>query len=85
MQQKKGYILRRVAEQNILLSEQKTDFDAIVVLNETGAFLWELLKQPQEPEQLVRQLRQEYDVDADTALRHVTEFTNKLKELGVLE
>lgn len=85
MKQKKGYILRRVAGQDIILCEDNTDFDAIVTLNETGAFLWRQLNEPKDTEQLVQALREEYDVDADTARQHIAAFTDRLKELGVLE
>ena len=36
-------------------------------------------------EQLVAALREEYEVDEETAYQHVQAFTNKLKEEGYLE
>ena len=42
---KKGFMLRSIAGTHVVipLGERVVDFNGILTLNETGAFLWELL------------------------------------------
>lgn len=87
MKLKKDFVLRRLADCNVVLSigEGAANFNQMTTLNETGRFLWEQLQTEQTMDQLVSALREEYEVDEQTAYQHVQAFTNKLKEEGYLE
>ena len=87
MKLKKDFVLRRLADCNVVLSigEGAANFNQMTTLNETGRFLWEQLQTEQTMDQLVSVLREEYEVDEQTAYQHVQAFTNKLKEEGYLE
>ena len=87
MKLKRDFVLRRLADCNVVLSigEGAANFNQMTTLNETGRFLWEQLQTEQTMDQLVSALREEYEVDETTAYQHVQAFTNKLKEEGYLE
>lgn len=87
MKIKQGFVLRKVAGQYVALAAgaELVDFNAMVSTNETGAFLWELLKSGAEMEELIEKMTAEYDVDEDTASADISEFTEKLNEAGILE
>mgnify|MGYP000111309269 CR=1 FL=1 len=53
-------------------------------LNDVGSRIWALLEQPMSIEALVLALTSEYDVDAATAREQVVEFTDALRERGLL-
>ncbi len=82
-----GFLLRKVANQSIVMPMGKKafDFNRAITLNETAAFLWAILeKEDVTKEQLMEKLRAEYDVDKATAENDIDKFLNKLRENGLL-
>lgn len=61
------------------------EFNGIIRLNKTGAFLWRKLQDGSDEEALVSALLEEYDIDADTAKRDVLAFVQRIKEAGLVE
>ena len=51
----------------------------IMSLNETGAFLWEILKYGATSEELVSSLVREYEVDEPTAAKDIDAFLTQLR------
>lgn len=85
MKLKEGYIVREVAGQIVALpTGDDLDLNMMITLNETGKFLWDLLEQGAEKEELVSALLKEYDVDEATAKGGVERFVGKLQENGFL-
>lgn len=85
MKLKDGFLLRQVAGQIVVLpTSGDLDLNMMITLNETGAFLWELLQSETDEAALVAALLKEYDVDADTAAQCVAAFVKKLNENGFL-
>lgn len=81
------FLLRRVGEANILvpLRQKVVNLQGVITLNETGAFIWELLKEERTPDELAEALVEEFDVEFDQAKKDVEEFLKQLKELGALQ
>ena len=82
-----GFLLRKVANQSIVMPMGKKafDFNRAITLNETAAFLWTILeKEDVTKEQLKQKLRAEYDVDETTAENDIDKFLNKLRENGLI-
>ncbi|MBQ8304398.1 MAG: PqqD family protein [Clostridia bacterium] len=82
-----GFLLRKVANQSVVMPMGKKafDFNRAITLNETAAFLWSILeKEDATKEQLIEKLRAEYDVDEATAENDIDKFLNKLRENGLL-
>ena len=87
MKIKKGYILREVAGNYIVVAvgEAVKNFNGIINLNETGAFLWKRLEEGATEEQLKTALLEEYDVEEQIAENDIKAFISKLTEKGLLD
>ncbi len=81
-----GFNLKEVADSFVIVptGANIVDFSAMITINETGAFLWNLLKEDIDEETLAKKLMEEYEVDKDTALSDVKEFTQVLLAKKVL-
>ena len=86
MKIKEGFLLKEIAGSYVVVpvGEKLVDFQMMVTLNETGAFLWEKLANDITEEELVAALLGEYDVDEQTAKKDVSEFIKKLNEKEIL-
>lgn len=75
-----GFTLKEVADSFVIVptGSNIVDFSAMITINETGAFLWECLKEDVTEEELCAKLCAEYDIDAPTALEDIKEFTGVL-------
>ena len=82
MKIKDGYVLRMVAGRYIAVAvgQESISFNSMITTNETGAFLWEKLKEETTEKELLSALLAEYDVDEDTAKADISEFLAKLKD-----
>ena len=76
-----NYILRQVMDYYIVLGIGNEAYtpNEIMSLNETGAFLWEILKNGATSEELVSNLVREYEVDEPTAVKDVDAFLTQLR------
>lgn len=87
MKIKDGYILRKLPGMNLVMPTGKNvkSFNGSLVLNDTGAFIFEKLQKGSTPEQTAQALTQEYDVTIDTASIDVQKTIASLIEAGVAE
>ena len=87
MKIKKDFILRKVADSYVVVPVGKLtlDFNGIINLNETGAFLFGLLQEGAEKEELLRKMLEEYDVTPEKAAADIDVFIKKAEEADVLE
>lgn len=83
---KKELIKREIAGDTILVPVGKTVYDAngLFVMNELGAFIWDLLPNVETEEQICEAILAEYEVTALDAAADVAEFLSKLRELDVI-
>ena len=87
MKIRNGFMLRKVGGQNVVVAvgAASRDFNGIIKLNETGAFLWELLKSERTPEELTEARLAEYDIDRETASADVEAFAERLSRAELLD
>ena len=87
MKIKKDFILRKVADSYVVVPVGKLtlDFNGIINLNETGAFLFGLLQKGAERDELVEKMLAEYDVERERAEKDIDKFIASVKEADVLE
>ena len=88
MKIKSGFMLRTIAGCKIVVSVGKRtlDFNGIINLNDTGAFLWERLERGATEDELVQAILESYtDVDEETARSSVREFVDTLREADCLD
>ena len=84
---KDGFVLRQVADTWVVmpLGQVSLDFNGMLTLNETGAFLWQNLEKGADVQGLTDALTAEYDVPAETAREDVEAFLAKLKQVGCID
>ena len=89
MKIKKGFVLREVCGENVIIGEGlgAINFGKMLALNESAAWLW---KQAVEMgdftiEALAEKLCQEYDVTAEEALQDVTEIIGEWQKVDVID
>lgn len=82
-----NFVLRQVVDTYVVLPIGKAtvDFNGMVTLNETGAFLWGQLEQGATRESLADALTGEYDVSRDEALADIDAFLASLESVGCIE
>ncbi len=82
-----NFILREVADRFVVVAvgDAMKNFDGVITLNGTGAFLWRLLQKGAEEEELVSAMLAEYDVDEAKAREDVHAFIGKLTAAKILK
>ena len=87
MKLKTGYMLRQVAGQYMVvpMAERSSELHGMLTLNESGAFLWELLTREQTEQSLTEALLESYDVTEAMARQAVADFVAQLEREQVLQ
>ena len=87
MKIKEGFILRNVAGSFVVVpvGDATIDFNGMMNLNETGAFLFEKMIEGTTREDLIKALTEEYDVDEETAAKDVDLFIEKVEKEDLFE
>ena len=87
MKVKEGFLLKKIADDYVVIpyEDKIVDFKAMIVLNESGAFLWDALKCETTENALVEALLKEFDVDEETAKTDVKEFISTLAEKDLID
>lgn len=87
MKTKKGFMLRNVADRNIVvpIGQASVDFNGVINLNESGAFLWKELAKGCSYDELLNALLSEYDVAEDIARRDIDAFLDVARKANVLD
>lgn len=88
MQIKSGFTLRPLGQEYILVGEsvERVNFNKMIVMNETAAFLWNKVGSGHwEVKDLAALLLSEYEVDEATAMRDAQSTVELWKEAGIIE
>lgn len=83
---KKELIKRTIAGDTILVPVGTTVYDAsgLFVLNELGAFIWDLLPNVASAADICKAVLEAYEVTEDEAMRDVEAFLCELRKMGIL-
>lgn len=85
MKIKDGYILKSVAGSNVIVPVCDPNFKAIMTVNDTGAFLFEQLKEDISISDLATALASEYEIDETIAKQDTAYFVGLLTKAGLLD
>ncbi len=87
MKIKEDFILRKVADSYVVVpvNDRALDFNGIINLNETGAFLFGLLQQGADESDLLNKMLDEYNVPEAKAKEDIDKFIEKVKNADILE
>ena len=83
----KNFELKEIAGSFVVfpVGETAIDFNGMITLNETGAFLWRILKDGADRQQLSDAICAEYSIDVNTAQADIDAFLQRLDGIGCLE
>ncbi|MBP3462723.1 MAG: PqqD family protein [Tyzzerella sp.] len=86
MKIEKEYILREIAGDYIIVpvGAAALEFNGMITVNETGAFLWEKLREGTTREELLHAMLEEYEVSEKEAEADIQEFLQMLQENKIL-
>jgi hypothetical protein len=87
MKTKKGFRLRNICGENIIVAEgvENIDFSRIISMNESSAYLWKKVEgQDFTEKDLTDYLTEEYDVDEETAQKDVKTLIAKWLAAGII-
>ena len=87
MKIKDGYLIRDIAGAHVVVpaGEQVAEFNGLMTLNETAAFIWNVLAVGANEDEVVNALLGEYDIDEVTARNDVKKVIELLKSYNVFE
>lgn len=83
---KKELIKREIAGDTILVPVGKTvlESNGLFMLNELGAFIWDLLPQVESESEILEAILAEYEISAETAAKDTAEFLASLREMDII-
>ena len=84
MKVKSGYIVKKVMGSYMLVSPNG-ESGTMQTMNETGAYLWDLLTKDTTVDEMVAKMVKEYDVDAACAKSDIENFISKLRSSNLLD
>lgn len=86
MKIKKKLLKREIAGECFLVPLGRTIYDSngLFLLTELGGFIWDRLEAAENPEELLRAILEEYEVEEATARADLEEFLGKLRSLEIL-
>ena len=88
MKTKKGFHLRTICGENIIVAEgiENIDFSRIISMNESAAYLWkQICHNDFTVDNLVQLLLDEYEVDESTARYDATQIMEQWLQAGIIE
>ena len=87
MKIKEGFMLREVAGSYVVVAvgKRSEQFNGMVNLNETGAFLWKLVEQGASRDELLNSLLEAYEVEREKAEKDVDKFISVLQQNNFVE
>ncbi|WP_302625616.1 PqqD family protein [uncultured Eubacterium sp.] len=87
MKIKEGFLLRNVAGNNVVvpIGQATLDFNGMMSLNDTGAFLFSKMIEGTTREKLIEELISEYGIDEQLAQKDVDTFIQKVEGEDLFE
>lgn len=88
MRIKNGFVLRKIGDKEVVIGEgiEQINFNKLIALNETAAFLWkELAEKDFTEKEAADLLIEEYDVTEDVAVKDVGALIARWKTIGLID
>ncbi len=80
-------VTRKTGNEYVLVpvADNIADMNSVYTLNETGAFLWELIDGENNIEDMIEALIREFDIDEKTATDDVFEFIGEMHKYLIIK
>ena len=82
MKIKKGFILRKVSSEYMVVAmgEAGEKFNGMIRMNDTGAFIWNIIKEGASQEEIITKMCENYeDLNRETAENDLNEFLKSIE------
>jgi hypothetical protein len=75
-------VSRRTGDEYVLVpvANNIADMNSVYTLNETGAFIWDLIDGKRSVDEIVNMVVEKYDTDKGTAMADVSDFVESMRE-----
>lgn len=82
-----GFMLHKVMDELLLVptGAAARAFNGLITLNETGAFLFQCLREETTEEALTQKLLTEFEVSPELAAEDVRQFVDQMRQLNILQ
>ena len=79
-------VTRKTGNEYVLvpIANNIADMNSVYTLNETGAFIWELIDGKRSVEELIAAVTSEYDIEKKTATKDVFSILNNLEDYLII-
>ena len=80
-------MLRSVAGRHVVVAigQASVDFNGLITLNDTGAYIWERLAKGTTYEDLLKDMLSDYEVDEETAKSGIDAFLKTARDAELLD
>lgn len=80
-------VTRKTGNEYVLvpITNNIADMNSVYTLNETGAFIWELIDGKKSVNELIDALITEYEIDKDTATEDVFSFIEEMNKYLIIK
>ncbi len=87
MKIKKGFVLSKIGNDTVAVAtgELSHDFSGVIMLNNSGVFLWNRLESGATRDELLASMLEKYDVSETEAAADIDAFVEQLTGAGILE
>ncbi len=85
MKIKSGYMLRKICNEAVVIAIGSTDFNGMLKLNDTGAYLWEQMQGEFNTDTVKNALLQKYEISESEAEQGANDFIKTLSDVGVID
>lgn len=87
MKIKEGFLLRQVAGNYVVVpvGDEAVEFNGVVTINESGKFIWDLLQEDIEKEELLAKFMEEYSLSEEEAKEDIRVFIQTLLDNKIAE
>lgn len=86
MKIKKELLKREIGGESFLVPLGRAVYESngLFILTELGSFIWDLLPEAKDEEDILEKILAAYDVDEETARGDLARFLDKLREMEIL-
>lgn len=86
LRRKQGFVVRKVGDAHMVIptGPRMKEYKGVITINETGAFLFDLVKEEKKIGELMQALIDEYGIDEPTAYDAVAAFAHQCNEANLL-
>ena len=86
MKIKPGFVVRKLADNYVVVPvNNQSHFKGMIQLNQTGAFIWQLLQDNKDMGEILTLMLDKYDITEEKARQDIAFFIEKLRKDNLID